>query len=75
MDTGAQQDVPNTDANASSARTAENADAGDKSAGIDKRKSPEFPKVRIDPTSAGENSAKDSGSGEDHCCPGQDRHF
>jgi hypothetical protein len=52
MDTGAQQDVPDTGANASGARTAENAGAGNKSAGIDKGKSPEVPEIRTDPAPA-----------------------
>jgi hypothetical protein len=52
MDTGAQQDVPDTGANASSAKTAENAGAGNKSAGIDKGKSPEVPKIQTDLASA-----------------------
>jgi hypothetical protein len=57
MDTGAQQDTPDTGANASGAGTAENASAGNKSAGIDKGKSPEVPKVRTDPASASSGQA------------------
>jgi hypothetical protein len=52
MDTGAQQDAPDTGAHASGAGTAENAGVGNKSAGIDKGKSPEVPEVWIDPASA-----------------------
>jgi hypothetical protein len=52
MDTGAQQDTSDTDAHASGAETAENAGAGDKSAGIDKGKNPEVPEVRPEPASA-----------------------
>jgi hypothetical protein len=52
MDTGAQQDAPDTGTNASGAGTAENAGAGNKSAGIDKGKSPEVPEIRTDPASA-----------------------
>jgi hypothetical protein len=57
MDTGAQQDVPDTGANASGAGTAENAGAGDKSADIDKGKSPEVLEVRTDPASASPGQA------------------
>jgi hypothetical protein len=52
MDTGAQQDTPDTGANASGARTAEDAGAGDKSAGIDKGKNPEVPEAQTEPASA-----------------------
>jgi hypothetical protein len=45
MDTGAQQDAPDTGAPTSGAGTAEDAGAGDKSAGIDKGKAPEVPEV------------------------------
>jgi hypothetical protein len=57
MDTGAQQDVPDTGANASGAGTAENAGAGNKSANIDKGKSPEVPKVQTDLASASPGQA------------------
>jgi hypothetical protein len=57
MDTGAQQDTPDTGAHASGARTSENAGAGDKSAGIDKGKNPEVPEVRTDPASASPGQA------------------
>jgi hypothetical protein len=57
MDTGDQQEAPDTGANASSAGTAENAGAGDKSTGIDKGKSPEVPDVRTDPASASPGQA------------------
>jgi hypothetical protein len=40
MDTGVQQDVPDTGANASGAGTAENAGVSNKSADIDKGKKP-----------------------------------
>jgi hypothetical protein len=57
VDTGAQQDTPDTGANASSAGTAKNAGAGDKSASIDKGKSPEVPEVRTDLASASSGQA------------------
>jgi hypothetical protein len=49
MDSGAQQDTPETGANTSGAGTAEDAGAGDKSAGIEKGKAPEVPEVRTNP--------------------------
>jgi hypothetical protein len=49
MDSGAQQDTPNTDANASGIGTTKDAGAGDKSAGIDKGKAPELPEVWTNP--------------------------
>jgi hypothetical protein len=49
MDTGAQQDTPDTGANASGAGTAEDAGTGDKSASIDKGKGLKVPEVRTDP--------------------------
>jgi hypothetical protein len=52
MDMWAQQDTPDNGANASGARTAEDAGVGDKSAGIDKGKNPKVPEVQIDPASA-----------------------
>jgi hypothetical protein len=52
MDTGAQQDASDTGVPASSAGTAEDADAGDKSAGIEKGKAPEVPEVRTNPAPA-----------------------
>jgi hypothetical protein len=56
MDTGAQPDAPDAGAPTSGAGTAEDAGAGDKSAGMDKGKAPEVPEVRTDPapTSAGQ---------------------
>jgi hypothetical protein len=57
MDTGAQQDTPDTGANASGAGTAEDASAGDKSADIDKGKGPEVPKIRTNPTPASPGQA------------------
>jgi hypothetical protein len=56
MDTGAQQDTPDTGANASGARTTEDAGAGDKSVGIDKGKAPEVPEVwtNLAPASPGQ---------------------
>jgi hypothetical protein len=48
MDTGAQPDAPDT---------AEDAGAGDKSAGIDKGKAPEVPEVWTDPTPASAGQA------------------
>jgi hypothetical protein len=57
MDTGAQQDTPDTGANASSAKTAEDAGAGDKSAGIDKGKGPEVPEVWTNPAPASPGQA------------------
>jgi hypothetical protein len=50
MDTGAQQDAPDTGAPASGAETTEDAGAGDKSAGIEKGKDLEVPEVRTTPT-------------------------
>jgi hypothetical protein len=49
IDTGAQQDASDTSMPASSAGTAEDACAGDKSAGIEKGKAPEVPEVRTNP--------------------------
>jgi hypothetical protein len=49
MDMGAQQDAPDTGADASGAETADNASASSKSAGIDKGKGPEVPEVRAEP--------------------------
>jgi hypothetical protein len=46
MDTGAQQDAPNTNANTSGAGTAEDTGAGNNSAEIDKGKAPEKPKTQ-----------------------------
>jgi hypothetical protein len=57
MDTGAQQDVPDTGANASGAGTAENAGVSNKSAGIDKGKSPEVPEIRTEPASTAPGQA------------------
>jgi hypothetical protein len=57
MDTGAQQDTPDTGANASGAETAEDAGAGDKSAGIDKGKAPEVPEVWTNPAPASPGQA------------------
>jgi hypothetical protein len=48
MDTRAQQDSPDTSANASDAGTAENADASNKSTSIDKGKTPEVPEIRTE---------------------------
>jgi hypothetical protein len=45
MDMGDQQDAPDTGAQASGAKTTDDAGAGDKSAGIDKGKNPEVPEV------------------------------
>jgi hypothetical protein len=49
MDTGAQQDVPDTGADTSGARTTDNAGASSKSIGIDKGKGPKVPEVRAEP--------------------------
>jgi hypothetical protein len=57
MDTGAHQDVPDTGADASGARTAENAGASNKSAGIDKGISPEVPEIWTDPISTAPGQA------------------
>jgi hypothetical protein len=57
MDTGAQQDTPDTSANASGVGTDEDAGAGDKSVGIDKGKNPEVPEFRTDPASASPGQA------------------
>jgi hypothetical protein len=56
MDMGAQPDAPDTGVPASGAETAEDAGAGDKSAGIEKGKAPEVLEVRTDlaPASAGQ---------------------
>jgi hypothetical protein len=64
MDTGDQQDAPDTGANASGAGTAENAGAGDKSAGIDKGKSPKVPDVQTDPASASPGQATPAAPGK-----------
>jgi hypothetical protein len=48
MDTGAQQDAPDTGADTSSAGTADNAGASSKSTDIDKGKDPEVPEVRVE---------------------------
>jgi hypothetical protein len=57
MDTGAQQDAPDAGVPTSGAGTAEDAGAGDKSAGIDKGKAPEVPEVRTDPAPASAGQA------------------
>jgi hypothetical protein len=57
MDTGAQQDTPDTGAHASGAKTAEDAGAGDKSSGIDKGKGPEVPEIRTNPAPASPGQA------------------
>jgi hypothetical protein len=57
MDTGAQENTPETSAPASGAGTAEDAGASDKSAGIDKGKNPEVPEVRPEPASASPGQA------------------
>jgi hypothetical protein len=57
MDTGAQPDAPDTGAPARSARTAEDAGAGDKSAGIEKGKAPEVPEVWTGPAPASAGQA------------------
>jgi hypothetical protein len=45
MDMGAQQDIPDTSANASGTGTAKNAGASNKTAGIDRGKGPEVPEI------------------------------
>jgi hypothetical protein len=57
MDTGAQQDAPDTGAPASGAETIEDTGAGDKNAGIDKGKAPEIPEVRTNPAPASPGQA------------------
>jgi hypothetical protein len=57
MDTGAQQDTLDTGAPASGTGTAEDAGAGDKSAGIDKGKNLKVPEVRPEPASASPGQA------------------
>jgi hypothetical protein len=57
MDTGAQLDAPDTGAPASGIGTAEDADAGDKSAGTEKGKAPEVPEVRTNPAPASAGQA------------------
>jgi hypothetical protein len=49
MDTGAQQDAPDTDADTSGARIIDNAGASSKSTDIDKGKGPKVPEVRAEP--------------------------
>jgi hypothetical protein len=49
MDSGAQQDTPDTGANTSGAGTAEDASASDKSADIEKGKAPKVPEDRTNP--------------------------
>jgi hypothetical protein len=49
MDMGAQQDAPDTGADASGTRTADNAGASNKSTEIDKGKAPEVPEVQAEP--------------------------
>jgi hypothetical protein len=50
MDTRAQQDAPDTGADASGAGTADNASASSKCTNIDKGKAPEVPEIRAEPT-------------------------
>jgi hypothetical protein len=57
MDTGAQQDASDADAPSSGAGTTEDADAGTKSAGMDKGKAPEVPETRTDPAPASAGQA------------------
>jgi hypothetical protein len=57
MDMGAQQDTPDTGANASGAGTAEDVRAGDKSADIDKGKGPKVPEVWTNPAPASPGQA------------------
>jgi hypothetical protein len=57
MDAGAQQDAPDTGAPTSGAGTAEDAGAGNKSAGIDKGKAPKVPEVLTDPAPASAGQA------------------
>jgi hypothetical protein len=57
MDSGAQEDTPDTGANASGDGIAEDAGAGDKSAGIDKGKAPKVPKVQTNPAPASAGQA------------------
>jgi hypothetical protein len=52
MDSGAQQDISDSGAPASAAGTAEDAGAGDTSAGIDKGKRPAVPEVWTNPAPA-----------------------
>jgi hypothetical protein len=62
MDTGAQQDTPDTGAQASGAGTAEDAGTGDKSASIDKGKNPKVPEVWPEPASASPGQATPAAS-------------
>jgi hypothetical protein len=57
MDTGAQQDAPDTGANASGAETIEDAGASNKSTGTDKGKGPEVPEIQSDPAPAAPGQA------------------
>jgi hypothetical protein len=57
MDTGAQQDAPDTGSDTSGAGTADNAGASSKSANIDKGKAPEVPEVQAKPEQAAPGQA------------------
>jgi hypothetical protein len=61
MDSGAQQDICDTGAPASGARTAEDAGAGDTSAGIEKGKAPKVPEVWTDPALVSTGQATPAG--------------
>jgi hypothetical protein len=62
MDTGAQQDAPDTSVDTSGARTADNAGASSKSAGIDKEKAPEVLEVRAEAEQAAPGQATPAAS-------------
>jgi hypothetical protein len=57
MDTGDQQDAPDTGVPTSSAGTTKDSGAGTKSTGIDKGKAPEVPEIRTDPAPASAGQA------------------
>jgi hypothetical protein len=57
MDTGAQQDAPDTGTDTSGAGTADNVGASNTSVDIDKGKAPEVPEVQIEPERAASGQA------------------
>jgi hypothetical protein len=78
MDTGAQQDIPDTGADTSGTGTTDNAGASSKSVDIDKGKAPEVPELQAEPEQAtpgqAMNSTLDFSSREDCSCLCQDQH-
>jgi hypothetical protein len=57
MDTGAQQDAPDTGADASGAETADNVGASNRSTNIDRGKAPEVPEVQAEQEQAASGQA------------------